>query len=54
MQGKRIAEKQRIAPDSPDSAVKGEDMSKAVQKLDRKKSEIYKDAPVAKFGEREA
>ena len=27
-------------------------MSKAVQKLDRKKSEIYKDAPVAKFGER--
>ena len=27
-------------------------MSNAVQKLDRKKSEIYKDAPVAKFGER--
>jgi len=27
-------------------------MSKVPQKLERKKSEIYKDAPIAKFGER--
>ena len=27
-------------------------MSKVPQKLNRKKSEIYKDAPIAKFGER--
>ena len=27
-------------------------MSKVPQKLERKKSEIYQDAPIAKFGER--
>ncbi|HPY78351.1 MAG TPA: hypothetical protein PLQ45_10930, partial [Anaerohalosphaeraceae bacterium] len=27
-------------------------MSKVAQRLDRKKSDIYKDAPIAKFGER--
>ncbi len=27
-------------------------MSKVPQKLDRKKSEIYKNAPISKFGER--
>jgi len=27
-------------------------MAKVPQKLERKKSEIYKDAPIAKFGER--